>query len=1011
MFSVGQVVQLVVDPSVVGVITGQLPAVNGENRYRVFHSLESTKEYYESQLAVHEEIEAKPSECEEVDFLHRYAWEKLTAKPQSSMFSLNAGKIKFIPYQFRPLRRIIQAERPRILIADEVGVGKTIETGMILKEYEKRNGVESVAIICPKELTTKWRREMKSRFDETFQVLDASTFGRCLDDLDMDGSWPVSYKKCIIGLEMLRRAENIEKLSEADDAFQFDMLIVDEAHHVVNSKGNSHRVVKKFCDNSDVAVFLSATPIQLKSNDLFSLLSLLYPQEFNDARTYGSMVEPNKYLNAAIRYIRNPNQDQWQESALKELLKVPVANDWSRSRYENNALLRRWTNRLNDFRSPLRDEERIACLKDLEDLRSFSHVINRTKRRDIGAFTIREPITVEVSYDEPERRFYEAARNFEYAVQSANCGKSTARMIMSTIERMITSCLPAFASTIDKVVKRGMISVGDMTDVAVEDAELKIGTSLKDAAEELVRLAKRLPEEDAKTQKLLDIVDKTLADDESGKLLVFSFFIDTLDYIVQKTEEHGARVGLITGSTDSDERDRLRERFRLPKSDPNAIDVLFSSEVGCEGLDYEFCSRMVNYDIPWNPMTIEQRIGRIDRFGQKSEKVRIYNFITKDTIEEKIFFRCFTRLGIFNETIGDLEEVLGDIEDSLTSIAFNLDLTESQQLEKAQQSVDNAIRDNDEQKALESTSKDLFVLDMKSDDEAVESDRAVQMNLMRHLVKGYLEKAYPNTECTFIGTSRVKLRMFRSDKQAMHSEIYAMRRGGKMDLNSSQYSKFKEYLTGDQQTLTIEFDGSVELDGSDAQFASLSHPLVVLALNSVPSEREILRVDLQAPAGNFASGKYYFGCYRWEEKGFRETSDLRVALVDTVSREALDISTTEFEQVLLESKLKGNDSSADVALLDEAIFRKRSFELDRLRDVNADVIRRRLSTLEQEYARKISEAEKRRDEAGDQRIRIMRANEAGNLKAQLNAKRDEINGLPSVDIVVSLFAAGTIEVG
>ena len=253
--------------------------------------------------------------------------------------------------------------------------------------------------------------------------------------------------------------------------------------------------------------------------------------------------------------------------------------------------------------------------------------------------------------------------------------------------------------------------------------------------------------------------------------------------------------------------------------------------------------------------------------------------------------------------------------------------------------------------------------------------------------------------------------MFRSDKQTMHSEIYAMRRGGKVDLNSSQYGKFKDYLTGEQQTLTIEFDGSAELEGSGVQFASLSHPLVMLALNSVPPEREILRVDLRATAGSFSAGKYYFGCYRWEEKGFRETSDLRVALVDVTSHEALDISTTEFEQMLLESKLVGHGSSADVALLDEAIFRKRSFELDRLRDVNADVIRRRLSTLEQEYARKISEAERRRDEAGDQRIRTMRANEAGNLKAHLNAKRDEINSLPSVDIVVSLFAAGTIELG
>jgi len=95
-------------------------------------------------------------------------------------------------------------------------------------------------------------------------------------------------------------------------------------------------------------------------------------------------------------------------------------------------------------------------------------------------------------------------------------------------------------------------------------------------------------------------------------------------------------------------RELLRNRFRLPKENEEAIDILLSSEVGCEGLDYEFCDRLVNYDIPWNPMRIEQRIGRIDRFGQQAEKILIFNFITPGTVEERIFFRCFERLGIFS---------------------------------------------------------------------------------------------------------------------------------------------------------------------------------------------------------------------------------------------------------------------------------------------------------------------------------------------------------------------------
>ncbi len=127
----------------------------------------------------------------------------------------------------------------------------------------------------------------------------------------------------------------------------------------------------------------------------------------------------------------------------------------------------------------------------------------------------------------------------------------------------------------------------------------------------------------------------------------------------------------------------MRDRFRLPRSDEDAIDVLLSSEVGCEGLDYEFCDRLVNYDIPWNPMRVEQRIGRIDRYGQASDKVLIFNFVTPGTVEERVFFRCFERLGVFRDTVGDLEEVLGEVVEDLTRVALDPHLTPEQAEEKA----------------------------------------------------------------------------------------------------------------------------------------------------------------------------------------------------------------------------------------------------------------------------------------------------------------------------------------
>ncbi len=159
------------------------------------------------------------------------------------------------------------------------------------------------------------------------------------------------------------------------------------------------------------------------------------------------------------------------------------------------------------------------------------------------------------------------------------------------------------------------------------------------------------------------------------------------------------------------ERQRLRDRFRADRADPEALDVLLSSEVGCEGLDYEFCDRLVNYDIPWNPMRVEQRIGRIDRFGQPSAKVLVFNFVTPGTIEERVFHRCWERLGLFRDTLGDLEGVLGDTVQNLNDLVTSMELTPDQIDERARQLADNAVRLADETHNIQEISPDLLGLD------------------------------------------------------------------------------------------------------------------------------------------------------------------------------------------------------------------------------------------------------------------------------------------------------------
>jgi superfamily II DNA/RNA helicase len=214
---------------------------------------------------------------------------------------------------------------------------------------------------------------------------------------------------------------------------------------------------------------------------------------------------------------------------------------------------------------------------------------------------------------------------------------------------------------------------------------------IRSEIETVLAAARALPEEDAKLDRLIAVIEEKAAL-PNNKLLVFSSFRHTLAYLARKLNERGVRVGLIHGDVPDHERRQRRAAFAASAEDPRTIDVLLSSEVGAEGLDYQFCDAIVNYDIPWNPMRIEQRIGRIDRYGQKSDTVLIYNFVTPGTVEFEIYDRCLLRIGIFERTIGGSEAVLGEIAEGIRRVVEDLSLSEGARKDRLQQIADNEIR-------------------------------------------------------------------------------------------------------------------------------------------------------------------------------------------------------------------------------------------------------------------------------------------------------------------------------
>ena len=265
----------------------------------------------------------------------------------SNLYSLNSARIDFVPYQFRPALKMIKADSPRLLVADDVGVGKTIEAGLILKEMEARSSINSVLIICPRPLVAerKWELEMK-RFDENFTQLDGKELLECISETDRDGEWPERHKKTIIpyslfGEDMLAGTESTSDkkrkqkgLLQLDPVPHFDLVIVDEAHNIRNSNTWAYQGVELFTRSADAVVFLTATPLQNSNNDLYTLLNLLRPDVVLDKDTFQTMAEPNAYINGLLRAVRN-QEDGWQETAKEEISHI-LETTWGRNVIQHN---------------------------------------------------------------------------------------------------------------------------------------------------------------------------------------------------------------------------------------------------------------------------------------------------------------------------------------------------------------------------------------------------------------------------------------------------------------------------------------------------------------------------------------------------------------------------------------------------------------------------------------------------------------------------------------------------
>lgn len=1006
--SKGTVVRLRARPEITGAVLDVLPG-DPEARYTVFHGGEVAT-YYESQV---EPIVLRPArKSVEPDALHAALTATQLRHPSTKhLYSLYASRINFVPYQFRPVLKLIQADRPRLLIADEVGVGKTIEAGLILKELQARRELKSVLVICPKPLVAerKWMEELK-RFDEQFTHIDGDALRYCIEETHLDGVWPQQYSRSIVPYSLFDEAlllgkqgkgRRVKGLLDLDPPPAFDLVIVDEAHHIRNTDTWAYRMVRYFCDNAEAVVLLSATPIQLGDNDLFNLLQLVRPDLLPSRRDFDHMAEPNPHINAAIEVARNAGPG-WMTVA-RQHLALALRTDWGSSVLSADPRVQPLLDSLDQ--QELRTEDRLKVVRELEALYTFAPIINRTRRRDIGSFTTRKPETVSVDFTEEQEKLHRGVLDLVARILAHRHGDRNLQFMMTTIRRQVASCVFGLAPYLEAILS-GQISRLELSESDSDDdlqAMTEAFAEFRADVDALVRLAKNLSSDDPKFSEFAKVVrDKQAL--ANNKLLVFSTFRHTLSYLVEKLQGESIRIGLIHGDVPEEERRELRNRFSRPKDDPRSIDLLLSSEVGCEGLDYQFCDGIVNYDLPWNPMRVEQRIGRIDRYGQRSETVAIFNFITPGTVDAEIYERCLLRIGVFRQALGGSEEILGNLTREIRGIAENLQLTLEEQARRLQQLADNEIRVVQEQMLLEEQQATLFGLSVpKQDEELIKSASSFWLTppRLRNLIERYFSALEGGRSYKLQGRQpMVSVQLNQEMRNRLIDDFKAVSQFGAVDRS------WERWLKGSDPYLRVTFDPATADEDRSATFVTPTHPLARQAAKSLDPSAT-LSCSVSAKSSSVAPGRYPFAIYRWKILGVTESFAFQPVCESEEHAKAL--------LGLLEDAVATQDISAMTAAEEERLEAIHYRVWMSSRGEHIESVTRsaevRLASLKASHHARVALLEEQRDQATDARIRRMKEGQLEAANRDYERRRSELERVAGqAEIVAEAAVLGVLMV-
>jgi SNF2 family DNA or RNA helicase len=448
-------------------------------------------------------------------------------------------------YQLETAKKVLKYFHGRVLLCDEVGLGKTVEAGIMMKEYLMRGMVKSILILTPAPLVSQWQEEMAQKFDIAFTATEDPLF-----DADPDRFWRGSF--IIASIHTAKSSKNFTRVA----GNFYDLVVVDEAHHLKNRNTLNWKLVNEI--KKRFIFLLSATPVQNHLIELFNLITLLKPGQFKTERLF------------------------------------------------KRAYIQR-----GDSKKPANKEQLRELLRDVM-IRNTRSAIDLKLPRRFAATARLEPGVA-------ERELYNGVTDFVRAPSGSLPGP-----LLQLLLREAGSSPSALKATLLRLRAEGSAAV-----------------------EPLLKLAEGV-QETSREKALLEILRKNPAE----KKVVFTQYLKTLDSLASLLESHGLAFVLFSGDLPAGEKDEAIRRFR------GDTPILLSTESGGEGRNLQFCNTLVNYDLPWNPMRIEQRIGRLHRIGQTRD-VFVFNLSVRETLEDHILHILEDKINMFEMVIGEIEPLLG----------------------------------------------------------------------------------------------------------------------------------------------------------------------------------------------------------------------------------------------------------------------------------------------------------------------------------------------------------------